>query len=706
MAEAFLSSAWYRVSSLVPRLSPRAQVHRHRYRGEAWYVLQDRASGRVHRFTPSAYLVLGLMDGQRSVNAIWEAAVERLDDQAPGQDEVIRLLGQLHGADLLECEVTPDTEELFQRFSRQASGNWLRNLKNPLSVRIPLWDPDRFLERTLHRVQPLFGPLGALLWLLVLASGSVLAAVHWVELTENFSDRVLAGHNLVVAFLVFPFVKLLHELGHAFATKVSGGEVHDIGVLFLVFMPVPYVDASSASAFRSKSSRALVGAAGMLVETFLASLAMLVWVMIEPGVVRAVAFNVMVIAGFSTVIFNGNPLLRYDGYYILCDLIEMPNLAMRSQLYLLNLTERRLFRLDHVEPPQLAPGERPWLAFYAVAAFIYRTLVTVGIILFIAGEFFVVGVLFALWGGAAMILMPIYKAGRYLMSDARLGRRRGRALAIAGSAAAVVVLFVALVPVPLRTVSEGVVWLPEDAQVRAGADGFVKRVLVGPGSPVTAGTPLVESEDPVLTARIAVLRGKVSELEAKLASEMFSDRMQAELTREELGSATQSLAREVERSEQLISYAPGDGVFVFPQVEDAPGRFSRKGQLLAYVVRPSATLVRVVVGQDDIELVRERLEHVDVRLSSQMWEQIRVNIVRQVPAAKDQLPSAALGTEGGGTLMSDPRDQKGGKSMASVFQFDLELPEHAQQFQFGTRAYVRFDHKPEPLVAQWYRRIR
>jgi putative peptide zinc metalloprotease protein len=706
MSEAFHSAAWYRVGSLVPRLAVRAQVHRHRYRGEAWYVLQDHASGRTHRFTPATYLLLGLMDGQRTVDQIWQTAVERLEDQAPGQDEMIRLLGQLHGADLLECEVTPDTEELFRRHSRQATGNWLRNVRNPFSVRIPLWDPDRFLERAIHSMRWLFGSAGVLLWLAMAGAGLVLAGIHWDELTQNFSDRVLSGHNLAVAFLVFPFVKLLHELGHAFATKASGGEVHDIGILLLVFMPVPYVDASASSAFRSKTSRAVVGAAGMLVETFLAAAAMIVWVLVEPGVARAIAFNVMVIAGFSTVIFNGNPLLRYDGYYILCDLIEMPNLAARSQQYWLNLVERRLFGMDHVEPPVLADGERIWLATFAVAAFAYRTLVTIGIILFIAGEFYFIGVVFALWGAVAMILAPVWKALRYLMSNPRLAHRRRRAIALSAGTFAAALAFVMFVPVPLRTSAEGVVWLPEDAQVRAGTDGFVRRVIVAPGRNVEAGRALIESEDPVLAARIGVLEAKVAELQAKYTAEMFSDRVQAEVTREELSSATQTLARENERSGQLVARAGSAGIFVLPQVEDLPGRFARKGQVLGYVVEPSATLVRAIVGQDDIELVRDHLKRVEVRLSDQLADIITVRLAREVPAAKDQLPSAALTTEGGGTLPSDPRDQKGVKSIASVFQFDLELPPEAQQFHFGTRAYVRFEHSPEPLASQWYRRVR
>lgn len=140
----------------------------------------------------------------------------------------------------------------------------------------------------------------------------VLAGIHWPALTENVLDNVFATQNVVILALTYPIVKLIHELGHGFIAKAHGGEVHELGVMFLVFFPVPYVDASSSTAFRSKYSRAGVAAAGILVEVLLAALAMYVWHVVEPGIVRAVAFNVMMICGFSTIVFNANPLLRFD----------------------------------------------------------------------------------------------------------------------------------------------------------------------------------------------------------------------------------------------------------------------------------------------------------------------------------------------------------------------------------------------------------
>src|SRR3954470_11055178 len=299
MASRLLSNSWYRVASLRPRLRPHARLHRHRYRGEVWYLLQDRASGRVHRFTPAARSFIAEMDGERSVSAIWDIASRRLGERAPTQDEVIQLLGQLHAADLLQSDVTPDVAELFSRGERELKSRRTRAWGNPMALRIPLWDPDAFLERARAWLDLAWSRWGAALWFAVVLPALFLVPPHWPELTHNFSDRVLAVDNLLVLYLLFPVIKALHELGHASATKAGGGEVHDMGIILLVLMPVPYVEASAATAFRSKYRRATVGAAGMAVEMFIAAIAFYVWLAIEPGLIKAVLFNIMVIAGVS-----------------------------------------------------------------------------------------------------------------------------------------------------------------------------------------------------------------------------------------------------------------------------------------------------------------------------------------------------------------------------------------------------------------------
>lgn len=705
MAGPLLSASWYRVAGLKPRLRTHARLQRHRYRGQVWFVMQDPASGRAHRFTPAARLIIHGMDGERTVGDLWEAANRRLGESAPTQDELIHLLGQLHAADLLQCDVTPDVAELFERAQKHDRAQVKRSIGNPMAIKIPLFDPDRLLERLIPFVRPLWGRWGALLWCAVVLPALFLVAPNWSELSGNVSDRVLAVDNLLMLWLLFPLLKALHELGHGLAAKAGGGEVHDMGVMLLVLMPVPYVDASSASMFRSKIERAVVGAGGMLVELFIAALAFYVWLLAEPGIVRAVMFNLMLIAGVSTVLFNGNPLLRYDAYYILADLIEIPNLATRSMRYVGYLFERYAFGARDLEPPDATPGEKRWFVFYAIASFLYRIFVVIAIVLFIAGEFFVIGVVLAIWAVIAMGVVPIGKTVRHLVTSPRLARHRRRVATVSVGFLAAVTVFLVVVPMPFRTQTEGVMWLPEQAIVRAGTNGFVVRHLVAPGTPVRRGDVLVESTDPALEAEVRVLEARVAELEAQYATHFMTDKVQAQIVREQLDREQAALARARERGDGLIARAGADGVFTVPRAADQPGRHFRKGELLGYVIEPSQPLARVIVQQGEVDVVRLATHQVEVRRIERLAEVVPGRIVRQVPAGSDELPSRALSHEGGGVVAVDPRDPKGVKAMERVFQLEIEMAGEMSRM-FGGRVYVRFDHVPEPLAHQWYRGIR
>ena len=706
-AAPFLSSSWYRVAELRPRLREHVSISRHRYRGRSWYVMHDHASGRAHRLSTPTYMIVGGMDGKRTVDQLWRETATRLGQEAPSQDDLIGLMAQLHSADLLQSEVTPDSAELLERAAKMDRSRWLGNVVNPLAMRLRFWHPDKFFERTLPLVNWLFGWHGAILWLVVVLPAVVLALQHWQELTENASDRILAADNLLIIALSFVVLKTLHELGHGYAVKAFGGTVHEIGVMFLVFAPMPYVDASAASEFRNKWHRALVGAAGMIVEVFIAALALYVWLAVERGVVRALAFNVMVVAGVSTVLFNGNPLLRYDGYYILSDLLEIPNLAQRATRYWGYLIERYIFKTEGLPEFVATLGERVWLLLYAPASFSYRILVVFAIALFIASEYLAVGVAIAIWGLLTGVALPIARALWQVFAGPRLQRNRVRAVIITCGFLLGVSMLLFSVPAPHYTTTEGVVWLPENANVRAGTSGFVRRLLAEPGRLVPVGEALVESEEPTLKTEIDILQARVAELETRLVSERFSDRVQAQITMTELGQARAELATETGRMERLIARSRGVGVFTVLNPQDLPGRFFKEGQLIAYVLPEGSRIVRATIGQDDIDLVRNRLRRVFVKLVERMDENLPGRIIREVPAGRDDLPSKALGGPGGGALPVDPRDTQATKTLQRVFQVDIELPsETTSAAVFGSRAYVRFEHRWEPIGQQIWRRAR
>ncbi|NNF46941.1 MAG: PqqD family peptide modification chaperone, partial [Desulfofustis sp.] len=360
------STYWYRVADIKPQLRNHTRLYRHIYRGQTWYVLQDPSSNRQHRFNKTAYFIIGLMDGKRTVAEIWTAATEALEDEAPTQDEIIQLLAQLHSADVMQSDIPPDTDELFQRQEKHR-GKWKQRLTNPFALRFPLVDPDRFLVRWMHLVKPFIGRIGFLIWLLIVGCALILAARNWPELTHNMADRILKPENLLILWLVYPVVKLLHELAHAFATRIWGGEVHEMGIMLLALTPIPYVEASASATFPDKRRRMAVAAAGMAIELLVASLALFLWLSIESGRVSTIAYNVMLIGGVSTLLFNGNPLLRFDGYYILADWIEIPNLAQRSTRYLGYLLQRYPFGIEEASSPVTVDGERPWFIIYGIA---------------------------------------------------------------------------------------------------------------------------------------------------------------------------------------------------------------------------------------------------------------------------------------------------------------------------------------------------
>ena len=481
MSEALFSPSWYRVASLVPRLRSHAKLHRHRYRGQIWYVLQDSSNERFHRFSPPVFSFIGLMDGRRSVQEIWELSSSRLGDDAPTQPAVVQLLSQLHASDVLQCDIPPDTAELLERYEKQQQRKWQRRLMNFFAWQFPLIDPDRFLQQFVPLVRPFFSWWGAMLWCLIVVPAVVVGAAHWTDLTANLIDRVTAPNNLVLLWLLFPVIKILHEFGHAFAVKTFGGDVHEMGIMLLVLSPVPYVDASASTAFGNKWQRAIVGAAGMIVELVIAAMALYVWISVEPGVVRTLAYNAILIAGISTVVFNANPLLRFDGYYILADVLEIPNLRQRANTYLGYLCERYLFGSADAQEPRTTNGERAWFVTYAVSSFIYRVLVVVAILMYLADQLFLLGVLFAVMTVFTWFVLPLSKGLKYLFSSPRIRRVRGRAMAVSTAMASVAVVLLALFPAPFRTRAEGVVWIPDEAIVRAEVDGFVERVTAKPG---------------------------------------------------------------------------------------------------------------------------------------------------------------------------------------------------------------------------------
>ena len=554
----------------------------------------------------------------------------------------------------------------------------------------------------------MFGWFGLLLWLTVTGAALLIVGTHWQELTNNIIDRVLSADNLLVMAFCYPLVKIVHELGHGYAAKAWGREVREMGVMLLVLFPVPYVDASAASALPDKWKRALVGAAGIIAELFLAGLAALLWVVLEPGLARSVAYNIMLIAGISTVLVNGNPLLRFDGYYILADLIEIPNLGTRANRYWGDLVNRHVFRTHGMQPFDATPGEKRWFLIYAPAAFVARMVMLFGIAMMVASRFFLLGVLIALWTLWTGVGLPLWKMFAHVFTSPQLHRNRGFAVRLTLGAVMALALVLFVLPAPHHVNAQGVVWLPDQAHVRAGTDGFVTRVAVPEGADVRPGQLLVETTQPSLETDVAKLDWRLQELRAEADSELGGDMVKRRISQLELDEADHRLGIQRQRQGELRLLARAAGRFVLAKAPapDLPGRHVRQGELIGYVTPGHADVIRIVVPQDDIDLVRRKLRGVRYRIAALPGATYDGAGVREVPGGTRELPSEALALGNGGPLPIDPTDASRRKAINRVFLFDVSLPRELRQVPFGTRVHVRFQLGWEPIGWQIGRRLR
>lgn len=704
MSASLFSQSWYRVADLKVRLRKHAKINRHRYRGSVWYVLQDHVTGQFHRFTPEVYQVVGLMDGHRTLQEIWKLSCERLGDNLPSQDEIIELVSRLYQANVLHTDRLPDIADLHNRQQEQNHKKLLQQMKSPLGIRVPLLDPEQFLNKTSPFLKPLFSVPGVIIWIVVVFYALTLAGIHWSTLTHNISDQVLSLENLLVITLVYPVVKAIHELGHAYMLKRFGGEVHEMGVMLLVFVPVPYVDASAAAAFGNKYQRMLVGAAGILVEAFVAALAMMVWASAEHGVLRMVAFNVMLIAGVSTVLFNGNPLLRFDAYYVFSDWLELPNLAARANQYFSYLVKRYLYGLKDLAPQSESRRESFWLASYAISSFVYRLFVMVAIALFVANKYFVIGVLIAMLSIYQTIILPVVKLTFNPLRDPLLRRSMRKIYSISIALLSAMMLFVIFVPVPYSTLTEGVLRISDNALVRVSGQGFVDAVVAAPGSSVKQGDTLIVLSDRVLDTEIAVLTAQVKEAQARYHSSI-KDRAELEIVREELAYLNKELQRSVERKDAMTIRSANDGVFLLPDAQNLPGRYVERGRMLGYVVNYSGLPLLVPVSEDSIDQVRYHTKSVELRFVSGIDTSYAGRILRVNPSATRELPSMTLATEGGGRIARDPSSTDSLLSFEKYFYVEVEFDAVLSQ-RIDERVYVLFAHDAEPLFRRWYRAVR
>ena len=706
------SESWYRVAALKVRLRGSTQISRQYYRGDRWYVVRDPAGNQYHRLSAAAYRFVGLLDGSRTVAEAWDLIGGQLADDAPTQPEVIQILSQLHAANLLEANITADATVLLRRHKQLRKRELQGRLMNILFPRIPLWDPDRFLVKWMPVMRGVLSMVGAIIWCIVVVTAISLLAPRWSELRGGASDAI-DPHNWPFLWATFVLIKLIHELGHAFTCRRLGGEIHEMGIMFLVFIPAPYVEASSAWSLPSRWQRALVGAGGMIFELFVAAIMAMVWLNTPQGrLLHQMAYNAMLIASVSTVMFNANPLLRYDGYYILSDMLEIPNLQQKATEYALGLVKRHVFRVKSPLPLP-PPGQRVWLFLYAITSGIYRVFVGLLIIFIVTTKVPVLGVLMAIGGVVTWAVVPVYKIGNYLLLDAELHRKRVPATAFVLAVVAAIVLVLGFIPIPVHYDATGVLVAAQKSVLHAQTDGFIVKVCKHDNEYVHKDDIILLCENPDLSGELQDARAQLAYWEQRLNYDRVNEPTQF-LADSFACQAVQDAANDKQKQYDFLTVrAPIDGTLIAPDLNQSPGRFVHRGEdLNIKVAQLDNCVANGFLDERDIALPFSGPDHkpptsAKLRLAGNVSVELSGQVVWWGAAAVGELPNELkfLGKAGGGPLDLNPKDPNGNKLAKLQFPVIVAVDNHNRQYYTNQKVYMRFDLGKKPLAWQLYRRL-
>ncbi|KAA3654260.1 MAG: PqqD family peptide modification chaperone [Proteobacteria bacterium] len=696
------SPQWHEIAALRPALRSTVQARRLRSRGCSWQMLSSPESRQQLRLNTAAWRFVGLLDGKQTVDALWQRLIARFGDEAPSQPEVLDLLAQLSGAGFLRADVTPDLPAQFDQARRQHRKQRLAAL-SPLAVRVRLYDPAALLER-LHPLGRYIFSLPALcVWLALVGFTALQAGSDWARLTTAIGQALHSPRFVVIAWIVYPLMKAAHELAHGIAVRRWGGTVHTAGFTLLVLVPVPYLDASAANGF-GRAQRAIVSAAGIQCELLIAALAFWVWSAVAPGLVQDIALTACFIGAASSLLVNGNPLLRFDGYYAFSDALDLPNLASRSRRWWQQAIGRYVFRLQR-PAMVLAPGEARWLMGYAPAAWLFQLVIGIQIARWLAGWSAALGVLAAVFLLITLLCLPLWRAIQ-AWAGGPPGPSQRRARRRLGVAFALIIAGLTLLPVPSATRVPGVLALPDAARLHTDTAGFVAEVLARDGDTVVAGQAVVRLDDPALAAAEHTLLSQLVALQARRYGQLLSNPREAGDVIAQIATLEQDLADIRHRIAALALRAGVDGRVALAHQDDLPGTYLPQGHTLGHVVPAPGMTVRAVVSHEQIAHIRASTAAVSVLPASAAVPAIPARATRFAEGATHTLPSPALSDRFGGPIPAQADDPDGLRAATAVFEIELALDTPPRHSHPGERVWVRFAHPDAPLATQWARRGR
>lgn len=710
------------------------------YRGDEHFVIKDPVGLRYHRLRGVQLRLLESLDGRTSLETLRDRLRKEYPTHRFTLRELQQLAAELHQKGLAYSDRPGQSETRLTQDREQRSRQLWQGLMSLLSLRLPGWDPDAALVMLLPWFRWMFHPLGIAACLAFVLSSWVTLAIHWQEYRQTLPgyEQFFGWPNLIYLWLMLAGAKILHEFGHGLSCRYYGSECHQMGVMLLVFSPCLYCDVSDSWMLRNKWQRIFIGGAGMYVELILSAIAIYFWQATSAGLLHYLALNLLFVTAVTTIIFNANPLIRLDGYYMLSDWLEVPNLRPQADKFLRDAFGKICLGIEPQRDPFAPETGRVWFVLFAIASQIYGWLVLGGILLFLYSvlkpwDLQSLGqalAWFSIGGIVGGILMNVYQIVSAPRTKPINRFRLGVTLALLAGFALAAFQF----PVPWYRSAPFLIEPENVRHVVTKAAGQLDEIHVQPGQFVDEGQLLATLSDPEWESRLEdlQLRIKVQAADAELYGAL--DDLPSRAVALEGLAALRAEEREIESHlSQLVIHAPCSGIVVGPQPqrksmleqqearlptwESTPLNPRNQGAFLpertmllsiAPAVAPDdAKRFEAVVYLDQADLhdVRERMG-LRLKLEHQPWRVLTGHIRHIGPAETDTVPPPLTNKQGG--PLSTVTDQTGNERVAdATYQAVVEFEDPPNDLQTGLRGQARILIMQRTLgdwMWRWFRR--
>lgn len=694
------------------------RTRRIEYKGVGSFVIKDPVGLKYHRLQAEQFAVLNLLDGEKSLEAVRDDLRKRFPTLTFTLADVQNLVTDLHEKGLVYSNRPGQGAELIRHDKKERSKKRKQALRNLLYLRLPGWDPHAALEVLYPFCRWLFRPWSVATAVLLVLSALTLLLVQF----DTFQSRLpgfqqfFGWPNLMYMWFSLGAAKVIHEFGHGLSCKHFGGECHEMGLMFLVFSPCLYCDVSDSWMLKSKWQRIIIGGAGMYIEVILSAIAIFVWWYTKPGLVNYLALNVFFVTTVTTVIFNANPLMRFDGYYMMSDLLEIPNLRPKADKLVRDSFAWYCLGIE-TRPDAFMPDTgRFWFGLFAVAAALYRWVILFGITIFLYTwlkpyGLQSIGIMMAVVSIGGILYgmgMNVYRMVSAPRTEPLSKPKMAVSLTLLGGFVAAAFL----VPLPLHVESAFVLEPHDVSHVYTLTAGMLVEPPVEPGVEVEQGKVVArlkneELEDLYKATQIQhAVQKKQVDLQFAL-----DDPAQEYLAREKLKSIEKELADIERQLADLVVRAPASGRVVAPP--DVPlqdvnaaddklptwsgtpldrknvgGFFETRTHLMSIAPRATFNAILLIdqADRNDVRLdqdVELQFDHLPGRIYKAK--------VLEIADRHSEFAPKSLSNKAGGDLPT-VSDSQGRERLASIaYQAKVYVDEDVDLLQPGIRGRARFD---------------